>query len=175
MVINSSSLLPHPLARVYRAYRDELPRIAVYMPNIKEIRTLRREEREGGVRLHNEWSGKGEIPRVAQGLIKPEMVKWDDYADWDDATTACEWRIATRFFTEKVRCGGTNRLSAEDAKTTRVTLSGTLEIDLAEVPGVPRFLAKSVAPQVERFIVSLITPNLERTNVALRQYLDANP
>lgn len=175
MVIHSSSVIQHPLARVYRAYRDELPQIAAYMPNIKEIRCLAREEKAGGVKLHNEWSGKTEIPKVAQGIVKPDMVKWDDYADWDDATTSCQWRIATRFFTEKVRCGGHNRLSADGPGRTRVTLSGTLEIDLHDIPGVPRIFARTLAPQVEKFIVAMITPNLERTNQALGQYLDANP
>lgn len=175
MQIHASSVIRYPLARVYKAYRDELPEIAAFMPNIKEIKILRREETPKGVRLHNEWAGKGEIPRVAQGVIKPEMVKWDDYADWEDAQTLCHWRIATRFFTDKVTCGGTNRLTAEGPDRTRVTLSGNLEIDLRDVPGVPRFLAGGLAPQIEKFIIALITPNLEQVNGALERYLNAHP
>lgn len=175
MQIHASSVIRYPLARVYRAYRDELPAIAAFMPNIKEIKVLSQADIPGGIRLHNEWAGKGEIPRIAQSIIKPEMVKWDDYADWEDAHTRCQWRIATRFFTEKVTCGGTNRLSAEGPNATRVTLAGSLEIDLRDVPGVPRFLADGLAPQIERFIIALITPNLEQVNGALERYLDAHP
>lgn len=173
MQIHASSLIRHPLARVYQAYRDELPDIAAFMPNIGAITTLSREERPGGVKLHNEWAGKGEIPRVVQPILKPEMVKWDDYADWDDANHLCHWRIATRFFTDNVSCGGTNRMAAEGATATRVILEGTLDIKLKGIPGVPGFLADRVAPQVERFIVALIRPNLEQVNGALERYLDS--
>lgn len=175
MQINASSIIRFPIDRVYRAYRDELPQIAAFMPNIKEIRTLSREVHDGGVRLHNEWAGKGEIPKVAQGIVKPEMVKWDDYADWHDEGRYCHWRIATRFFTDNVSCAGTNRISAEGANATRVTLSGNLEINLKDIPGVPRIFAGSLAPVIEKFIIALITPNLEQVNTALERYLEANP
>lgn len=173
MQIHASALIKHPVGRVYHAYRDELPQVAAFMANIKEIRILRQEPIDGGVRLHNEWAGRGEIPKVAQGVIKPDMVKWDDYAEWHDDTRLCNWRIATRFFTSSVKCQGKTRLSEEGPGRTRITLEGDLAIDLKEVPGVPRFLAGSVAPHIERFIIALIKPNLEQVNVALEQYLDA--
>jgi hypothetical protein len=173
MQINASSVIHHSRERVYRAYRDELPAIAPFMANIKEIVVKSREDRAGGVKLHNEWAGKGEIPRVVQGIIKPEMVKWDDYADWDDAVWACGWNIRIRAFTENMKCSGTNRFLEEGPGKTRVILSGTLDIDVRNVPGVPRFLATSIAPQVEKFIVALIRPNLEQVNASLERYLDA--
>ncbi|MFZ5480055.1 MAG: hypothetical protein ACOZNI_25040 [Myxococcota bacterium] len=174
MQIHASSLIHHPRARVYQAYRDELPKIAPYMPNIKEIVVRRREERPGGVKLHNEWIGKGEVPKVVQGIIRPDMLRWDDFADWDDAASACAWQIKLRAFTENVKCGGTNRFTEEGPGKTRVTLTGTLDIDLREIPGVPRVLAGTIAPQVEKFVIALITPNLEQVNASLGRYLDAN-
>lgn len=174
MQIHASSIIHHPLDRVYRAYKDELPLIAPYMPDIKEIRVLSREDLPDGPKLHNEWTGKTEIPKVAQGIVKPEMVKWDDFATWHDSGTYCEWRIATRFFTENVKCGGTNRFTADGPGRTRVTLSGTLDVSLKDIPGVPRFLAGTIAPQIEKFIIALITPNLEKVNKSLERYLDAN-
>jgi len=173
MQIHASSVIRHPLDRVYRAYRDELVDIAAFMPNIKEIKVLSREESPGRVKLHNEWAGKGDIPKVVQPIIKPEMVKWDDYADWDDANHQCHWQIKLRVFTENCTCGGTNRMRAEGPGATRVILSGNLDIKLQGIPGVPGFLASRVAPQVERFIIALITPNLEQVNSALERYLDS--
>lgn len=173
MQIHAASVVHHPADRVYLAYRDELPAIATFMANIKEIRVLAREDREGGVRLHNEWSGKGEIPKVAQRIITPDMVKWDDHADWSDAERLGRWSISTRFFTESVRCTGTTRIEAHGDAASRITLAGTLDINVGDVPGVPRFLASSLAPQVEKFIIALITPNLEQVNGALERYLDS--
>lgn len=174
MQINASSVIHHPRERVYRAYRDELPRIAPFMENIKEIVVKDRKDRPGGVKLHNEWSGKGEIPKVVQGIIKPEMVKWDDFADWDDNAWLCNWHIKLRVFTENMKCSGTNRFEEVGPNATRVNLAGTLDVSLKDIPGVPRILAGTIAPQVEKFIIAMIRPNLEQVNASLGKYLDAN-
>lgn len=175
MLISAQSVIRHSRARVYRAYRDELPAIARYMENIKEINILKAEPRPGGLKLHNEWVGKAEIPRVVQNIVRPEMVRWDDFADWDDPAWTCSWHLKIRVFSDNFKCSGTNRFEEVGPKATRVNLSGTLDIHLKDIPGVPRLLAGPLAPQVEKFIVSLIRPNLEAVNVSLERYLDAHP
>lgn len=175
MEINASSLIRHPRSRVYQAYRDELDRIIAYIPNIQAVNVLSRTDAPGRVSLHNEWIGRSEIPKVAQGLLKPEMLRWDDYAEWDEARQEVQWNLKIRVFTDRVRCSGTNRFMEEGPSLTRVHLSGTLDIDLKELPGVPRFLSSSLAPQVEKFIVALIKPNLEQVNEAIGRYLDGKP
>lgn len=175
MQINASSVVNHPRERVFRAYRDELPAIAPFMENIKEIKVLSREDRPGIVKLHNEWVGRGEIPKVVQGIIKPEMVRWDDFAEWDQAGWLCTWSLKIRVFSENFRCGGTNRFEEVGPRSTRVTLAGNLEVSLRDIPGVPRFLAGPIAPQVEKFIIAMIRPNLEQVNTSLGRYLDQNP
>ena len=76
-------------------------------------------------------------------------------------------------FTDAVRCEGTNTLVRVDDQHTDVVLDGQLDIDLKEIPGVPRLMAGRMRPQVERFIISLITPNLKETNAAMGRMLDA--
>lgn len=175
MEINASSLIRHPRERVYRAYRDELPKIIAFVPNVEAVNVLSRKESPDGQRvsLHNEWIGRSEIPKVAQGLVKPEMLRWDDFAEWDEAKQEVRWELKIRMFTEKMRCSGYNRFFVEGPGLTRVHLTGTLDIDLRDIPGVPRFLASSIAPQVEKFIITLIKPNLEQVNDAIGRYLDS--
>lgn len=173
MDINAVSVINHPIDRVFVAYRDELQKIASYVTNIKGINVLSREETPGLVKLHNEWIGRGEIPKVAQGVVKPEMLAWDDFAEWSEAEQLVRWNIRIRVFSDKFSCSGTNRFTPEGPGRTRVHLTGKLQIDLREIPGVPRFLASSIAPQVEKFIVALVKPNLEEVNVAIGRYLDA--
>lgn len=171
MRIHSSSVVNHPRERVFEAYRDQLPDIAAYIPDIKQIVV---ESREDGakVKLHNVWIASREVPSFARGIIKPDMLRWDDFAEWDQADWACAWRLRTRAFTESVRCSGTNRFEAIGSTKTRVVLSGDLDIDVKSIPGVPRLLAGRLKPQVEKFIVSLITPNLEKVNESLGRFLD---
>lgn len=173
MEIRSESRIKYPRAQVYQAYRDRLPEIARFIPDIKEIVVVSREDRPQGPRLHNEWASDREIPSFASAFLKPEHLRWDDYADWSDAAFHVDWTLKTRAFTDAVRCSGRNAF-LEDGTGTRVLLTGDLQIAVQEIPGIPSFLGKRLAPQVEKFIISLVTPNLERVNASIEQFLDAN-
>jgi hypothetical protein len=172
MRIHSESIIRHPQERVYEAYRDRLPEIAAYIPDVKEIVVESRKERDGVVELHNVWIADREVPVYARAFLKPEMLRWDDFAEWHDAEHQVRWKLRLRVFTDNVSCKGTNTFRALDASTTSVTLEGDLDIDLKSIPGVPKLLAGGLKPKVEKFIVSLITPNLERVNESLQRYLD---
>ena len=174
MQIHASSVLQYPRSRVFSAFRDEMPAVAPYMPNVQEILVKAREVNGPTTKMHNEWVGKGDIPKVAQGIIKPEMLRWDDFAEWNADTFACIWSLKLRVFADKVKCTGRTVLEEQGANATRITLSGTLDLDLRDIPGVPRLLAGTLAPQVEKFVVALVRPNLEQMNTAIGRYLDAH-
>lgn len=171
MEIHSESRIHYPPQRVYEAYRDRLPEIAAYIPDIREIQVVSREAGTAGPKLHNTWIADRDIPSFASAFLKPEHLRWDDFAEWNDAGRFVAWRLKTRAFTDGVNCAGRNTFIA-DGDGTRVVLTGDLQIGLTEIPGVPSFLAKRLAPQVEKFIVSLITPNLERVNASIEKFLD---
>jgi hypothetical protein len=173
MNIHSECRIHHPRERVYLAYRDDLPAIARdYIPDVREIRVHSREERDGVVVLHNEWIAHRDIPALVSRFLKPEMLRWDDFATWVDAEHHVDWKLRTRVFTEKVRCAGRNSFRADGEDATLVVLTGELHIDLRDIPGVPSLLAGRLAPVIEDFIVQLITPNLVAVNRSLERYLD---
>jgi len=171
--IRSESRIHYPRERVYRAYRDQLPEIAEYMPDIREILVHSREESDGVVEILNEWISDREIPKVVAKIIRPEHLRWNDRATWHDSEYAVDWVIEPRAFTEAVQCSGRNTMIADGDDATIVRLTGELKIAVTNIPGVPNFLAKRLAPQVEKFIVGLITPNLKNTNQSLQDFLDA--
>jgi hypothetical protein len=171
MKIHSVSLVRHPRAAVFRAYRDRLSEIADYIPDVREIRVQRREESGTVVKLHNVWVAQRDVPTALKVVLKPENLMWDDYATWDETTMVCDWELKTRVFREMVSCRGRNTFT-EQGGATSVLLSGDLDIDIAQLPGVPGFVARRLGPEVEKFIVSLITPNLERVNQSLEKFLD---
>ncbi len=172
MRIHSQSVIHHPRREVYEAYRDRLSEVAAYIPDIREIRVASREPGEGVLKLHNIWVAEREVPSFARAIIKPDMLRWDDFAEWRDAEHRVYWRLRVGAFTEAVTCSGTNSFAVIDERSSRVTLEGDLQIDLGKVRGVPRLMAGRLGPKVERFVVSLITPNLERVNESLGDYLD---
>jgi hypothetical protein len=172
MKIHSESRIHHPLDQVYTAYRDDLPALVDYIPDVREIVVKSREELPLGPKIHNRWIADRELPRVVQSVIKPEMLQWDDFAEWHDDETYVNWRLSFPAFPDRVRCGGRNAFSKAGEKATQVLLTGTLEIDLKNFPGIPNLVARKVGPVVEDFIVRLVTPNLERVNQSLQRYLD---
>lgn len=173
MKIYSESRIHHPLQLVYQSYRDRLPEVAPYTPDIKEIVVHSREEMSMGPKIHNEWIVDREIPKVVQGLLTPDMMRWDDYAQWEDEQHHVNWKLHIPAFPEQVKCSGRNAFFADGPDATRVVLTGDLEISLRDIPGVPRLLAGRLRPKVESFIVKLVTPNLEKVNHSLERYLDA--
>lgn len=172
MKIRSETRLHHSIDKVFEAYRDRMSEVAAFLPDIESIQVLSRVEEDGRVVLHNEWRGDVEIPKVASKFLKPEHLRWDDYATWQTDTRSCSWRIETRVFNDGFSCSGTTKLT-EDGDGTRIVLDGDLKIQLQGVPGVPGFLGKRLAPQIEKFVVALIAPNLEKTNEAIGRYLDS--
>jgi hypothetical protein len=172
MKIQSSDIIHHPLKAVYETYRNELPKITGYVPNITKIEVASREDVEGGVKLHNIWHAIGEIPGIARAFIKPDMLMWDDYAHWIDAEHYCQWELSTRFFTENVTCSGRSSFYDNGEGTTRVELSGEFRLSLKGVRGIPRILATRAEPQIEKFIVALITPSLRLVTKGIGRYLD---
>lgn len=172
MQINSESRIPYPQEQVFLAYRDRMPEIAEFIPDIKEIKVVSREDGDGTVTLHNEWASDSEVPAVVSKIIKPEHLRWDDYATWHDDGCYAEWQLKTRAFTEAVTCSGRTEVVA-DGDGCIVRLKGDLTIELKEIKGVPSFLAKRLAPQVEKFIVALVTPNLKQVNASIERFLDS--
>lgn len=173
MKFRNESHLHHPRDVVFAAYRDKLSDVVPFLDDIKAVNVLKREDAGGTVKLHNEWVSDREIPKIAQGILKPEHLRWDDFATWDAATSSCKYEIKTRMFTDKVRCVGHNTFLDDGKGGTRIVLEGDFEISLKDIPGVPWLLAGTIAPQVEKFILGLIQPNLEKTNAAVGQYLDS--
>ena len=173
MRIDSVSRVHHPREAVYKAYRDNLPEIAAYIPDISKILVHKRADTAAGIDLHNEWFADTEIPSVARKFIKPEHLRWDDHATWNDEGHYVDWVIKTRVFTDSVTCSGRNTFIEDGPNSTQVQLQGSLTISVKAIPGVPSFVAKRMAPQIEAFIVKLITPNLEQVNRSIGAYLDA--
>lgn len=177
MKIEADARIAFPRDLVFSTYRDRLPDLVPHLPNIRAIEVLEREDQPGGeagvARLLNLWRAEGDIPKVAQAIIKPEMVAWDDHARWNQNEWTCEWRVVPKFFTDNVRCQGKNQF-IDEGDGMVLKIRGDLDIDLKGVKGIPRFIPVSrIAPVIEKFIVALLTPNLLSVSKGLEAFLKA--
>ncbi len=155
---------------VFETYRDRLPELTPYLPDIKAITVQERSDEGSTTKILNLWEASTEIPAIAEKIIKPEMLAWLDHATWDADARTVDWRIETRMFTENVKCWGKNTVR-EDGDGCIFEIRGELEVSLKGIPGVPRFLAGKVAPHVEKFVVQLMTPNLLAVANGVERYL----
>ena len=157
-----------------RGNRDNLVDLVDYLPNISKIEIAKREVPEPSVvTFENHWYAEATIPRLAQGFIKPEMLKWVDYAKWNEDGFTCDWKIETFFMREAVSCGGQNTFRVLNDNSMELTIAGDLSIDTKQVPGVPKLIAGKIKPQLEKFIIALITPNFHKINSGIEQFLAA--
>jgi hypothetical protein len=171
--IEADSVLPFARARVFSAYRDDLPRFTEYLPNVREIEVKSREEDGPIVKLLNVWHGGGEIPVAIRKLIDESKLGWDDHAVWNAETWTCDWKIKTHLFTEAVTCGGKNTFIELPNGKTRLEIHGDIQIDVKKIRGIPSFLAGSLGKTVESFLVKQITANLTTVSDALTKYLQS--
>jgi uncharacterized membrane protein len=159
MEIKVDVVLSFPRDRVYAAYRDRLAELTEYLPNIRSIKVLKREERPGEVHLVNEWDGGGEIPSAARAFLNESMLKWTDYATWKDASFTVEWRSEAHSLPDAVLTSGTSRFF-ETPNGARFEVRGDLTWDASRVPGVPRLMARALNSAMEKVLVGRISENL---------------
>ena len=174
MRIYAPSIIHFSREQVFGTYRDHILDLVQYLPNVDHIDVVKRDEpEEGVVTFENHWYAKTSIPRVAQAFIKPENLKWRDYARWNENNWTCDWKVETFFMSDAVICSGTNTFEELDNGHCSLTIEGDLTFNTKAVPGVPKLLAGTIKPQLEKFVVALITPNFETINRGITQYLEA--
>jgi hypothetical protein len=169
--IHADVELLHPRERAFEAYRDRMVELVEFLPNIRSIRVISREERGPDVVLVNEWVGGGDIPSVARAVLKDSMLRWTDYATWRGESHTVEWRTEVHAFPGAVKAMGTNRF-VETPRGSRLEIRGELTCDSAKVPGVPRILARTVNAAAEKILVGQIGHNLAEIGRGVAKLLD---
>lgn len=164
--------IPYPIERVYEAQREKLADLAPFLTDVERIDVLEREVLpDGRIRFLNLWVGSGhDVPTLAKGFIKPEMLRWKDYAMWNPADRTCDWRIELGFLPDAIHCAGHNTWTADGDQTVCV-INGEIRIDATKVPGVPRLMAGKIGDTIEKFVVKMIEPNLKKTSEGVANYL----
>lgn len=170
MKFSIEETLPHPFDAVYTTYRDKLPTLVPYLPDIRSIEVIEREKKGKKLRLVNKWVASTEVPAAVRKIIDLKEVSWLDHAEWDDEDHVVQWRFEIPVLRDYVTAEGTNEFR-EAKGGTRLVLAGEFRIDVSNHPRVPRLLARVFQPQMEKFIFALIKPNLTAVNRGLDKFL----
>lgn len=168
--------ITYNLEQTYHTFRDDLAKLATYLPDIEDIIVEKHERTDDDtVSVVNLWKASAnEIPKIVSKFITPDKLQWTDYATWHDGTTSCDWNLVLGFFPEAIKCKGTTTYSVNGDKT-HVHITGDLHVDASKIPGVPRLLSGKLGSAVEKFVVKMVTPNLKNVNRGMERYLAAQP
>ena len=172
MKLEVSIDMPFPRAQVFAVYRDKLPDLVPYLPNVRGITVVTRSE-EGPhiVKLLNRWKGGGEVPASVRKFLSEDLLEWDDHATWDSEKYITHWRTVVPAFKDAVDASGQNFFEELGPKLTRYKIVGELKVDAGKIRGVPGFLGRTVSPMVESFLVGSIKPNLISVAKGVEKYL----
>ena len=173
MELRTEALISQPRDAVFRAYRDSLPDLLDYLPNVRGIEVKSRKDDGPRTSMVNVWHGGGDIPAPIVKILGDSSLSWDDFATWNQDAWTVEWNIRTSVFTEAVSCSGKNTFIELGPDRTRLEIVGDISIDVKKVKGVPSFLAGSIGKTVENFLVKQITANLTSVSDALTRYLQS--
>jgi hypothetical protein len=162
--------IPFPREQVFKVYRDKLPDLLPYLPNVRGINVVSRDENGPVVKLLNRWKGGGDIPSAVRKFLSEDLLEWDDHAEWNETEWTCAWKTIVPAFKDAVESSGKNRFEAVGDKT-KLTIAGDLKVDASKVKGVPRLLAGGISPVIEAFLVGAIKPNLVATAKGVEKYI----
>jgi hypothetical protein len=155
--------LPFPRETVFAAYRDDITKVLEFLPNVRRIDPVWRKQDETAVHLVHEWRGGGELPATVRGIFDHRMLGWHDLSVWDHGSYVCDWKVESNSFPEGVRCRARTCFLEEGATETLLHIRGMVEVDARHLPGVPAFLARSVARSLEEFVAAKIEANLRES------------
>lgn len=170
MELRTEATIDQPRDVVFRAYRDELPDLISYLPNVRRIEVKSRTDEGPIAKLVNVWHGGGDIPAALRAFLSDSVLSWTDYAEWNEQAFTCKWRSETAF-KEAVDSHGTNSYVELGPNRMAIRIEGHIDVDASKVPGVPRLVAGKVGKLIESFLVKQVQDNLQEVARGVGRYL----
>ena len=164
-------LLHAPKDKVWRTYRDYLPKLVPAMPTVDEIKVINREEKTLEVFLQNRWKISGGLPRSVQKLIPPKLLSYHDEAIWNQKEYVCYFTETPIDGSQIYKCTGKNTFS-EKVNNTLLTISFELIIHPEKIPGDPSFIARGIVPKIEKIKSKEVAKNLAATAKVVEKHIN---
>ncbi|WP_373047339.1 hypothetical protein [Vulgatibacter sp.] len=171
MELRTEAIIDHPRDVVFRVYRDKLPDLIPYLPNVRGIEVKSRSEKGPVVELVNVWHGGGDIPAAVRSILSDSVLSWTDYAEWNEDEHSCKWRSESHSFKEAVDSRGKNLFVEQGPNRMVIRIEGRIDVDAAKVPGVPRLIAGKAGKLIEGFLIKQVQDNLQEVARGVGRYL----
>jgi hypothetical protein len=172
MKFNTVSMVKHPLEQVWILMRDDLPKIADQMEDIEDIRVESVRRNHNIHQIVNIWVASVQLPFNVASHLDANLFSWTDYAEWYDAERECRWHIEHHYFRDSFNCEGvTQFVPAIGGRGTRITFSGTFELNKDKIPKMLSLLEDPALKMVESMLIKLIPKNFQKITAAIENHL----
>jgi len=130
------------------------------LPNVSSRKIL--ERRRDGKKVYNrvEWCVHGQIPKIAQRILRPEMLTFIEESVWDDDDATFRTKIIPHYLKDKIKCNTTSQWSAAADGNARRRFGGELVISIP-----------IVGPVAEMTIIDYLKKNNDKNAVIVRKFL----
>lgn len=165
-----------PIGTVYRVLRDELYKLAKYLPNVENIELLERKEDKDKIYTVNKWYAKNILPSSITQFIKFDIVAWLDYGEWNKIEYICDWSYKPYIFQDYISAKGKTLYSTDGAFTV-IRFMGDVYINLDKYPFiivVPQIMRKKISDEFLNFLSSMIETNFYALVKGLEEYIEHN-
>jgi len=130
------------------------------LPNVSSRKVIER-RREGKKMFSRiEWNVHGQIPKIAQKILRPEMLTFVEESVWDDDDTTFRTKIIPHYLKDKLSCNTTSQWSAAGDGKARRRFGGELVLNIP-----------IVGPVAEKTIVDYLKKNNDKNAVIVRKFL----
>lgn len=172
--IKTITVLKYSTELVWITTRDRLPETVPLLHDIESVTVQSREEKsDGTVNLVNVWKACPKLSPIVTSHIRPEMLAWNDHAEWLRQNFECKWRIEPHFFADRIKCCGLTRYEpAMGGRGTRITFETEIELHMRDLAGVPTVLEGTLSKAIESFVAVLIPQNFRKVAQAVGSLLD---
>jgi hypothetical protein len=173
MKFNTVSMVKHPTAAVWRVMRDDLPALAPHMADIGSIRVESvRQNGDDIKQIVNLWEARPRLPLNLSNPLPADLFTWRDHAEWHETAKECRWSIEHPTFRDSFTCAGVTRFQpAMGGRGTRMTFSGTFDLNRQHLPKGLGVLGGPTLQMVESMLIKLIPKNFQKISTAIDAHL----
>ena len=172
MHLHISDPLPLSAEDALILIRDQMPTLVPYLEGTSAITVLERSDDGDTSQIMNRWQADGsQAPRALRPFLTPELLSWIDHATWSREARQARWRLEPAMGGSLFTCSGTTTVIPK-GDTSELSIEVDFEVYPAQVPGIPKLLARGLKPQVERFIGDILTSSLRQLSQSISRYAD---
>ena len=129
------------------------------LPNVNARKPLEQKRQGSKIFRKYEWCVHGQIPKIAQKMLRPEMLTFIEESVWDDDRCTFDSRILPHYFKNAITCESTSAWRESGAGVER------------RIDSTVRVAIPIVGPVVEKAVVEAFRKNNDMSAGLIRKGL----